>query len=314
MKKIMLIIIAVICCLGLVACNNEQPKEEIPPVTAQSFTITFVQEGYEDIVKVLENGQTLKDIPLPKQAEGYTVGWSLTEEQIKGLTATTTVTAIAVANEYVISYDLGENPTAVNPTATKVEFGKPFTLAVPSDGQWLKFQNWALKDSGQVFSSGVYNLTKDITLVAVWENVKRTVTFVQQGQEDVVKHVVKGQPLTDIPLPKNTETGYTWAWESINLSAVTEDITVRAVKTANQYTVTFYINKAKYQDATLESYSIKVNYGAQFSLPTPKSKDYSFVSWVIKGSTQVVTGGAYNYASDITLEAVMSANWTENFT
>ena len=64
-----------------------------------------------------------------------------------------------------------------------------------------------------------------------------TVTFKQEGFEDVTKTVTEGAALTDVPTPQAV-TGYTVVWDVTDFSAVEENLTANAVMRANVYTVT----------------------------------------------------------------------------
>ncbi len=90
-----------------------------------------------------------------------------------------------------------------------------------------------------------------------------TVTFVQSGQEDVLRTVKEGETLTDIPAVQPRE-GYTVVWEEKDLTNISGNITVNAVETANTYTVTYDAN-----GGTVSSETLTVTYDAQYALATP---------------------------------------------
>ena len=71
----------------------------------QIYTITFKQEGVEDIVKTVEEGASLTDIPVPNQIVGYEVEWNVTD--FSNVTQNATVTIVKIAKKYKISYTLG---------------------------------------------------------------------------------------------------------------------------------------------------------------------------------------------------------------
>ncbi len=111
-----------------------------------------------------------------------------------------------------------------------------------------------------------------------------SVTFKQEGFSDVVKQVEEGKGLSakDIPTPKAV-TGHTVEWESVDLSAVTQDITVNAIITANKYSVVFNFAtnvpqsvKDQYPEKTVE-----VTYGGELTLPkvTAPLGGWKIVAW-----------------------------------
>ncbi|MBQ5929565.1 MAG: hypothetical protein IIX02_02125 [Clostridia bacterium] len=67
-----------------------------------------------------------------------------------------------------------------------------------------------------------------------------TVTFKQYNQTDIEKEVEEGKALTDIPAPKD-RTGYTVKWDktAADLANITGNVTVTAIETPNEYTITY---------------------------------------------------------------------------
>ena len=127
------------------------------------------------------------------------------------------------------------------------------------------------------------------------------VTFVQDGQVVKTLDVKEGGAVaaTDIPTP-NAKVGYKVVWENVDLSNITADVQVKAVATANTYTITFDANGGE----TVASKT--VTYDADFTLPTPVRDGWDFSAWV-DADENAVTEGKWRIASDVTLKAV----WTE---
>ena len=139
-----------------------------------------------------------------------------------------------------------------------------------------------------------------------------TVTFEQDGFEPITKSVQEGRALTDIPAPKEVA-GYTVAWEEVDLSNVTQDTTVRAVVTANTYTITYRLN---YDNATMTKTEEQVVYGEEFTLETPTveaNSEYAFVKWIDKETSEEVQSGTYLYPRNITLIGVWSDGHSKPF-
>ena len=144
-----------------------------------------------------------------------------------------------------------------------------------------------------------------------------TVTFICEGQEDVVYTVESGDILTEIPkLP--TADGYTFAWADYDFSLpITEDIEITAVKTPNTYTV--FLTLA-YKSATIENSEISVCYGERYELPMPQCTGYKFVGWKIEETgSDFAKQGVYTLLSNVTLVAewvideTSSENWGDGF-
>lgn len=126
-----------------------------------------------------------------------------------------------------------------------------------------------------------------------------TVTFVQEGQNDVVKTVEKGSALTDIPVPASVK-GYTVKWEEKNYDAVESDMTVNAVITANTYTITFDYGDSGFVGPE----TLTVTYDAEFALPENKSTSVSFkgVTWKIEDTGEELVAGKYTVDKNITVK------------
>ena len=97
-----------------------------------------------------------------------------------------------------------------------------------------------------------------------------TVTFKQNGQNDVVRTLEKGTSLINVPTPKE-KTGYTVAWDTTSFTDINEDMVVNAVETANTYTVTYDANGGTVAVATQE-----VTFDAVTTLAEPTKEDYLF--------------------------------------
>lgn len=76
----------------------------------QTYTVTFRQKGKEDVVRSVEHGATLANIPKPIQRPGYTVTWE--EKDLTNITESLIVNAVESANNYTVTYNLGVNTYA----------------------------------------------------------------------------------------------------------------------------------------------------------------------------------------------------------
>ena len=130
-----------------------------------------------------------------------------------------------------------------------------------------------------------------------------TVTFKQYNQTDIEKEVEEGKALTDIPAPKD-RTGYTVKWDktAADLANITGNVTVTAVETPNEYTITYAAGEGLTSPA-----SQKVTYDKPFTLATPEERaEYNFLGWTYNNAA-VVNADKWTIASDVTLTAVWQA-------
>ena len=91
-----------------------------------------------------------------------------------------------------------------------------------------------------------YNAIPDKTATLTITRATRTVTFKQDGQEDKVVEVLDlaALPYNKIPTPAQPDPRYVYSWDltGIDLTCITSDITVNAVRTANVYKIIYYLN------------------------------------------------------------------------
>ena len=274
----------------------------------EKFTVSFVQTGYETIVKEVYVGETLSasDIPDPQPATGYTVAWDKTDDEIAALTETATVTAVKTANTYTITYetDIG----TVQPSTQSVVFDSQYTLAVPEyDGVDKEFVCW--KYNGEdVASSGKWTYATNVTFVAQWRDTPFqdfTLRFEQDGYDAIVFEIEAGDNMleSDIPEPQPV-TGYdvSWSLSDAEIIALTSSRTITAVLTAKTYTITYDAGAGTVTPATQT-----VTYDSAYTLASPELKHYTFVCWK-NGDTAVAATGTWNIADDVTL----TAEWQED--
>lgn len=121
-------------------------------------------------------------------------------------------------------------------------------------------------------------------------------TFRQSGFEDVVRNIPYGTAATGIPVPRE-KTGYTVAWEQIDLSCVTEDRVIYAIETPNTYTVTLDPAGGYCSLATVQA-----TYGFACSLPIALLSGHTFLGWY-DGDALVTDGEIWQRTADVTLTA-----------
>ena len=129
------------------------------------------------------------------------------------------------------------------------------------------------------------------------------VTFKQYNQTDIEKEVEEGKALTDIPTPKD-RTGYTVTWDktAADLANITKDVTVTAVETPNEYTITYAAGEGLTSPTPQ-----KVTYDQPFTLAVPEEREeYNFLGWTYNNAA-VVSADKWTIASDVTLTAVWQA-------
>ena len=275
-------------------------------------TVTFRQEGQRDIVRTVTRGAQLNDVPNVTPITGYDVFWSRSD--FSSITTDTVVVAMKTPCRYTVTYDKVNANAVISKESQTVFYGSSYTLEIPTcEGH--TFGGWKIKGTTEIFpNTGSYNKTSDITLEAVWkrnnassywvtdfefdENTETyyTVTFRQEGKDDVVRKVKQGEALTNIPTAVQ-DPGYVVNWSRSDFSSITSNTLVTAYKIPATYTIS-------YNGTTLN-----VVYKTRYTLEEPTREGYTFGGWKIQGTTETFpTTGSYNKTSDITLEAVWNVN------
>ncbi len=303
-KKIIALVLALGMCFAFGGCfgggnnNGDNSSSNSSQEQTNICNITFKQNGYENIVKTINKGETLTDIPTPKGKTGYTVVWDTTD--FANITKDMVVNAVETANTYTITYDAGDG--TVTPATQDVVYDSTPTLATPTlDG--YTFTGWTYNGNAVL---GKWTIADNVTLVASWtkEVVNTyTVTFKQDGQTDkTYANVEEGSDFTDIPETED-KVGYTVEWDEMDLAALTNissNIIVEAVETANTYTITYDAGDGSVTPATQD-----VVYDSTPTLATPTLDGYTFTGWTYNGNAVL---GKWTIADDITLVA----GWTKN--
>ena len=272
------------------------------------YTVTYINEGIEYHKETLEYGSVITSIQDPIK-EGYTfIGWyTKNNEKINHpITVTKNITLYSKyeINSYKVSYynegtkyiedqkiNYGEN--AIKPGADPSKIG-------------YTFKYWSEKENGEEYEFST-KITKDITLYAVYEINKYTVTYINEGIEYHKETLEYGSVITSIQDP--IKEGYTFiGWytkdnEKVNHPiTVTKNITLYSKYEINVYTVSFYHNNKKYVEDQ------KVNYGENAIKPStdPTKEDYNFSGWVIKG-----TNNKYDFTSKVTKDIELESSFTK---
>lgn len=291
MKKIICIpIVAVLLCACILCGCTVSPKY---------VKITFVQDGCPSVVRNIPYGQAATGVPTPQSVKGHTVVWE--NADLSCMTTDTVIHAIVTPNNYTVTFDA--NGGICDEMSSTFTYGCEFSLPKATKNGYV-FVGWF--DGETQVSGGVWSTDYDLTLVAKWtkEDEYLTVTFVQDGCDNIVRTVKAGDALTDIPEPQPAR-GHTVKWEDVDLSCVTSNITVYAVATPNTYTITY--NLQNKQGATISSVTQQVVFGQSFVLLTPYCPTSKFVKWLDETTQQAVENGVWSIDGNVTLIAV----WTD---
>lgn len=298
MKKLLYIILGIItaCCFTFSACKESTEEK--------TYAIIFKCENREDVVKVVNEGDTLTEIPSLPEVTGYTFTWS--ETDFTNISENMTVVAVkeAIKSVITLNVDGGE----LSETSLTLAYDSEYTLPVPTKSGH-RFDKWTLADNSTFPQSGVCKLLENTTLKANYVQT-HTVTFMQDGVIVAVETVDHGSSLEVVPLP-NPVAGQTVAWGRTDFSNITEDIVVDAVVGA--YKVTYNLGTYKFaNEDTARSIAAEggkldrayevVSPNGSIVLLEPTCYGYKFVKWQYNGAD--FDGKNYSYGKDIEIVAV----------
>ena len=146
--------------------NSEEQKPSDENETKKEYvTVTFKQEGKADVVKSVEKGTTLTDIPTPAAKTGYTVAWDKTD--FRNITENTVVNAVETVKTYTIKFE--GNIGALAKTPMTVTYGEAYELPTAKSEEGT-FNGWTYKGADFAME-GTWTMDvegDEIVLAAKW--------------------------------------------------------------------------------------------------------------------------------------------------
>lgn len=348
MKKLILFLTLILSIFCFVGCGQNEPNKP----TNTKYTITFRQEGQEDVKKSIIVGEKLSksEIPTPALVDGYYVEW-----EIQDFSNITTDTVVNAKITFTITFKNGEEILKV------IKLNKGQNLAkdsselpkVPENKKW----------------------DRDFSLITSNEEVNSinletyTVSFKVDNVIKATREVVEGGTLPQNDLPKIID-GYIARWNITNndLNNIIKNIEVNGllyfeitfineeqalkkievekgqnlakdderipylpknyywsvnyweldnyavVQALIQYIITYDVSK--YSFLSLESTTQIVKNGENFVLYTPNvnNKYADFICWMLEvdGKKEKFESGVYTLEKDITLVPKI-IKWTKPY-
>ncbi|HHW31855.1 MAG TPA: hypothetical protein GXX20_09325, partial [Clostridiaceae bacterium] len=235
-----------------------------------SYTVTFI--SYDGIVldtQTVTHGSNISK-PNDPTREGHTFGgWYKDEEfttewnfEVDVVESDITLYAKWTVNKYTVIF-VDWDDTVL--TTQEVEYGKGATAPTAPEREGYTFKGWDKEFD---------NVTGDITVKAIYEINKYTVTFV--NWDDTVletQEVEYGKGATAPTAPERE--GYTFKGWDTDFSRVTGNITVKAIYEANKLSVYFNSMGGSRVDPITE-----IDYGSKVPEPNPPTREgYDFAGW-----------------------------------
>ncbi len=260
--------------------------------TIRTFTVTITADAdtpYSNVITVDYGTNLLGALPDMPKKTGFKGVWKINGTET--IAANKTVTSdISVSAEYTVEeFTVTVKADSDTPYSEKftVEYGTYLSDILPEvvptktgyDGVWLIGGTEAVTDSAKV--------TSDMTVMAVYTIKTFTITITADADTAYSdsRTVDYGTLLSDILPTVPTKTGHTGVWkingtEAIaNNTEVKSDMTVTAVYTINEYTVTFVAD-----GKTVSTVKVKYNTSVKEYVPAVPEKAGYDGMWVLGDS------------------------------
>ena len=205
------------------------------------YTIEYIADGVCVGQQSAHYGDAFTPPAAPEKTGYHFVGWEL--EEGAAVTGNVAVNALYAPNTYTYTLlsERGIEGFTFDEASKmyKKEIAYTYdtqvalTAGLSQDGYYL---------NGFVYEGKLYtqapNVAADITLTAQWAEQQYAVRFEADGEVVATRYFREGDvlDLSDLPAVP-AKTGYTGVWDVSDGTAVTGDMTVPAVYTANTYTV-----------------------------------------------------------------------------
>ena len=262
----------------------------IKAVYKSVYTVTFNSNGGTEIVNVnIVDGETIAQ-PTPPSMKGYGFdGWYIDEEFTTKWNFTTdkvisdiTLYANWIMNTYTVTFT-GFNGGVIG--TQNIAYGESATAPQAPDVEGYTFKGW-----DKTFDK----ITESITVAAVYEINKYTVTFVDHDGKEIGTLKVKHGQAAEAPENPVRE-GYTFKRWDKEFDNIIEDTTIKAVYEIKKYTVIF----VDWNDTVLKTQE-NIPHGSPALAPAvPVRQGYTFKSW--DKAFDIITG-------NITVKATYTAH------
>ena len=298
---------------SVTAVTSDITVNAVYTINTYAVTLTAAANDTYSNTVTADYGTLLSDIlPEVPAKTGYTGVWKIggtvdISSSVK-VTSDLDIRAVYTANTYTVTFT-AEADENYSSTVT-ADYGTPLAAILPEvpaktgyTGEW--------KIGGTVNISSGITVTADLDIKAVYTINTYTITLTAAANETYSNTVtaVHGTLLTDILPEVPAKTGYTGVWKikgTVDISSsvkVTSDLDIRAVYTANTYTVTFTADA----DETYSS-TVTADHGTPLAdiLPeVPAKTGYTGV-WKIGGIINI--SGGITVTSDLDIQAVYTIN------
>ena len=249
-------------------------------------------------------------IILPPYKEGYKfIGWDDGENEDileyvipKGSIGNISLKAKWEVAEYKVNFDANGGSAIYDELLIK--YNSYARLPIPTK-KGYEFLGWEY--NGEIIGTGLWTIGSDCTLVAKWEQLVFKIILRDYEGAEIEKTTIEVKYGEEYTLPVLTKPNYQFlGWFNLynnneqvfdGVFDYSTNIYLSAKWSGNLYYITFYPNGGTLVGADKK----EVEYGKQYTLPTPIKDGYYFDGWYYNDIK--LTGSNYNIPSDIKAEA-----------
>ena len=209
-------------------------------IEGRTATLTYVAEGQTLMTQTVayntSTGALLSYTDLPDlssfNGEGYTYSWG----SIGAISGNTTIDAVKTPNEYTVTirseYEI-DGLECVRTEGGYFVYELTYTygtrLDLPVGTEYAKTYELAAFEGEGGSVSSVENITSDVVLTAVWEEIEYTVTYTVLGEVYTTQTYGYGEALV---LPEASAEGFAFEGWDTDALTVEGDMTVEAILSA----------------------------------------------------------------------------------
>ncbi|MBQ7760822.1 MAG: InlB B-repeat-containing protein [Clostridia bacterium] len=279
----------------------------------QILTVNFEVNGGTAVAPItIEEG---KSIEAPTSSKiGYILAWDF--DFSKPITENVTINAQWTPRQYKITLDAAG--TSLDGNVVDVTFGNSITLDKPTKTGY-EFKNWLYKGA-KFDTSATYSFTEDITLVASFDAIEYSITYVVESgatNNNTIKkfNVESVIELLDAEWKNNDEKRFVGWFTAQDFS---EESKIRKIENISQNLTLYakfedviFTNKVNLyvNDVLLDSLQLEFTYKSPYSITfIPDVDDFhKFEGWTCDGVDIASEGVYWPYKTEVDLEAKITA-------
>ncbi len=188
-------------------------------------------------------------------------------------------------------------------------YNDTFTLTTPAE-EGYTFNGWTVEGAAEYdAATGTVKVgTAAITITGAWEINKHDVIYMVDGVEYArVEDVAYGTPVT--VLDDLVEAGKTFSgWDKTDFTMPDEDVIINGSWTINNFTVTYYTDKAM----TEVKFTYTGALGAEYNVPAIEKEGHEFLGWLNADGSEANLPAAGEKVTVPLNGAVYYADWKVN--